>query len=72
VLVPLVFASIIADVANLRQHHQMHPVWQVTLTIFIFTMALPHGDILAGMIVTLFLGVTRLHCQHPKDIFFLH
>jgi Na+/H+-dicarboxylate symporter len=40
VLVPLVFASIVVGVANLRQHNQMHRVWQVTLAFFVATMGL--------------------------------
>lgn len=40
VLVPLVFASIVVGVANLRQHNQMHRVWTTTLVFFLATMAL--------------------------------
>ena len=40
VLVPLVFASIVAGVANLRAHGQMHRVWATTLAFFFATMAL--------------------------------
>jgi Na+/H+-dicarboxylate symporter len=40
VLVPLVFASIVVGVANLRQHNQMHRVWKTTLVFFVATMAL--------------------------------
>lgn len=39
VLVPLVFASIVTGVANLRAHDQMHRVWTTTLIFFLFTMA---------------------------------
>ncbi|RLJ65193.1 dicarboxylate/amino acid:cation symporter [Sulfurisoma sediminicola] len=40
VLIPLVFASIVVGVANLRQHNQMHRVWTITLAFFLFTMGL--------------------------------
>jgi Na+/H+-dicarboxylate symporter len=40
VLVPLVFASIVVGVANLRQHSQMHRVWQVRLPSLLYTVAL--------------------------------
>ena len=40
VLVPLVFASIVTGVANLRAHHQMHRVWTSTLLFFFATMGL--------------------------------
>jgi Na+/H+-dicarboxylate symporter len=40
VLVPLVFASIVVGVANLRQHDQMHRVWTLTLAFFLATMGL--------------------------------
>ncbi len=40
VLVPLVFASIVVGVANLRQHNQMHRVWKTTLVFFVATMGL--------------------------------
>ena len=39
-LVPLVFASIVTGVANLRAHHQMHRVWTTTLAFFVLTMAI--------------------------------
>lgn len=38
VLIPLVFSSIVVGVANLRQHRQMHRVWQLTLAFFMLTM----------------------------------
>ncbi len=40
VLVPLVFASIVVGVANLRAHDQMHRVWTTTLVFFFATMGL--------------------------------
>ena len=40
VLVPLVFASIVVGVANLRAHHQMHRVWTTTLAFFVLTMGI--------------------------------
>ena len=40
VLVPLVFASIVTGVANLRQHQQMHKVWVSTLVFFAITMTI--------------------------------
>ncbi|MEC7120006.1 MAG: dicarboxylate/amino acid:cation symporter [Pseudomonadota bacterium] len=40
VLMPLIFCSIVVGVANLRQHQQIHRVWQATLGMFLFTMAL--------------------------------
>lgn len=40
VLVPLVFCSIAAGVANLRQHSQLHRVWISTLAFFMLTMGL--------------------------------
>jgi len=39
ILVPLVFTSIAAGVANLRAHRQMHRVWITTLGFFVFSMA---------------------------------
>lgn len=40
VLVPLVFLSIAAGVANLSAHEHMHRIWRVTLAFFLFTTAL--------------------------------
>ncbi|NJD25433.1 MAG: dicarboxylate/amino acid:cation symporter [Betaproteobacteria bacterium] len=40
VLVPLVFASIVTGVANLRAHGQMHRVWTTTLVFFFTTMGI--------------------------------
>ncbi len=40
VLVPLVLASIVTGVANLRSHGQMHRVWTTTLAFFFATMGL--------------------------------
>ncbi|MDE2366600.1 MAG: dicarboxylate/amino acid:cation symporter, partial [Betaproteobacteria bacterium] len=49
VLIPLVFTSIAAGVANLRAHRQMHRVWKATLGFFVFSMALA---IMLGMTAT--------------------
>lgn len=48
VLIPLVFASIVVGVANLRAHRQMHRVWVATLGYFVLTMMLA---ILLGLLV---------------------
>lgn len=40
VLVPLVFASIVVGVANLRANQKMHRVWITTLSFFALSMAL--------------------------------
>ncbi|MDE2441128.1 MAG: dicarboxylate/amino acid:cation symporter [Betaproteobacteria bacterium] len=40
VLVPLVFASIVTGVANLRAHDQIHRVWTTTLAFFLLTMGI--------------------------------
>jgi Na+/H+-dicarboxylate symporter len=40
VLIPLVFSSIVTGVANLREHRQMHRVWQLTLAFFFATMGI--------------------------------
>ncbi len=40
VLVPLVFASIVVGVANLRANRKMHRVWITTLSFFTLSMAL--------------------------------
>ncbi|MDO8895898.1 dicarboxylate/amino acid:cation symporter [Nitrosomonas sp.] len=40
VLIPLVFASIVVGVANLRSHQQMNRVWRGTLIFFASTMAI--------------------------------
>ena len=40
VLVPLVFASIVVGVANLRANDKMHRVWITTLSFFALTMAI--------------------------------
>lgn len=40
VLVPLIFASIVSGVANLRAHGQIHRVWTSTLLFFFATMGL--------------------------------
>lgn len=49
VLMPLVFCSIVVGVANLRQHQQIHRVWQITLSLFIGTMAIAAMIALAAM-----------------------
>lgn len=38
VLVPLIFASIVVGVANLRAHKQAHRVWLTTMAFFMFSM----------------------------------
>ncbi len=48
-LVPLVFCSISAGIANLSQHHQASRVWQSTLLFFVLTMALAIILGMAGM-----------------------
>lgn len=40
VLIPLVFLSIAAGVANLSAHEHMHRIWRTTLVFFMFTTAL--------------------------------
>ena len=40
VLVPLVFASIVTGVANLRANHRIHRVWTTTLLFFFATMGI--------------------------------
>ena len=40
VLMPLIFCSIVVGVANLRLHQQIHRVWQITLAMFLSTMAI--------------------------------
>jgi Na+/H+-dicarboxylate symporter len=51
VLVPLVFFSIVAGIANLRQHSQMHKVWVSTLIFFTATMGLA---MIVGMVASLY------------------
>lgn len=51
VLVPLVFFSIVAGIANLRQHSQMHKVWVSTLIFFTATMGLA---MVVGMVASLY------------------
>ena len=51
ILIPLVFCSISVGIANLRQHQQMHRVWQTTLIFFMFTMAIA---ITLGMAASLY------------------
>ncbi|MFI3189355.1 glutamate:proton symporter [Crenothrix sp. D3] len=38
VLIPLVFTSIVVGVANLQAHQQIHRVWMLTLSFFVFSM----------------------------------
>ncbi len=40
ILIPLVFTSITVGVAHLRNHSNMHQVWQTTLVFFLFTASL--------------------------------
>ncbi|WP_054772647.1 dicarboxylate/amino acid:cation symporter [Methylogaea oryzae] len=49
VLVPLVFLSIAAGVANLSAHEHMHRIWRVTLAFFLFTTALSVAE---GLLVS--------------------
>ena len=56
VLVPLVFASIVGGVANLRAHDQMHRVWITTLLFFLFTMA-----------VAILIGFGAAHLFRPGE-----
>jgi len=56
VLVPLVFASIVTGVANLRAHDRMHRVWTTTLVFFMFTMA-----------VAIVIGFGAAHIFRPGD-----
>ncbi len=56
VLVPLVFASIVSGVANLRAHHEMHRVWKATLIFFFATMA-----------VAILLGFAAAHLFRPGE-----
>ena len=56
VLVPLVFASIVTGVANLRAHGQMHRVWTTTLVFFFTTMA-----------VAILIGFGASHLFRPGD-----
>ena len=56
VLVPLVFASIVVGVANLRAHHQMHRVWTTTLAFFVLTMG-----------IAVIIGFGAAHLFRPGD-----
>jgi len=56
VLVPLVFASIVVGVANLRQHNQMHRVWKTTLVFFVATMG-----------VAILIGFGAAHLFRPGE-----
>lgn len=58
VLIPLVFTSIVVGISNLRQHHQMQRVWQVTLIFFLVTPFIAAS-----------LGIASVHLFHlGKDI----
>ena len=56
VLVPLVFSSIVVDVANLRAHDQMHRVWTTTLAFFFATMG-----------IAIVIGFGAAHLFRPGD-----
>lgn len=49
VLIPLVFLSIAAGVANLSAHEHMHRIWRITLVFFLFTTAL---SVTEGLLVS--------------------
>ncbi len=51
ILIPLVFASIVVGIANLRQHSQMHKVWVNTLIFFTLTMGIA---MIVGMAASLY------------------
>lgn len=51
ILIPLVFASIVVGIANLRQHKQMHKVWITTLIFFTLTMGIA---MIIGMLASLY------------------
>ncbi len=51
ILIPLVFASIVVGIANLRQHSQMHKVWVTTLIFFTLTMGIA---MIVGMVASLY------------------
>ncbi|MGI9047200.1 MAG: dicarboxylate/amino acid:cation symporter [Burkholderiales bacterium] len=56
ILIPLVFTSIAAGVANLQEHRQAHRVWITTLCFFAFTMS-----------VAIALGMTANQVFRPGD-----
>lgn len=56
VLVPLVFASIVTGVANLRAHERMHKVWTTTLLFFFATMG-----------IAVIIGFGAAHLFKPGD-----
>ena len=56
VLVPLIFASIVTGVANLRAHDQIHRVWTTTLAFFI-----------ASMGIAIVIGFGAAHFFRPGD-----
>lgn len=49
VLIPLVFLSIAAGVANLSAHEHMHRIWRITLIFFLFTTAV---SVTEGLLVS--------------------
>lgn len=51
ILIPLVFCSIAAGIANLQQHRQIHRVWVTTLLFFVSSMAIA---IVLGMSASLY------------------
>jgi len=56
VLIPLVFASIVVGVANLRAHQKMHRVWITTLSFFTLSMA-----------IAIVIGLGAAHIFKPGD-----
>lgn len=49
VLIPLVFASLVVGVANLKAHHHIHKVWKTTAIFFVFSMSLAMFESLVVM-----------------------
>ncbi len=56
VLIPLVFASIVVGVANLRANQKMHRVWIATLSFFTLSMA-----------IAIVIGLGAAHIFKPGD-----
>lgn len=56
VLVPLVFASIVVGVANLRAHHQINRVWMIAIGFFAITM-----------MIAILLGLTVANLFRPGE-----
>jgi len=56
VLIPLVFASIVVGVANLRANQKMHRVWITTLSFFTLSMA-----------IAIVIGLGAAHIFKPGD-----